>query len=103
MGYHAGRPIESVVYCFYKITFSKMEFYRQKMWFKYRDQVVSSLYSHRKPITTHDFSSAELKTQLTFLHLSRTYVSRFAGKVDTHLCECTMKEYIYFFNIEAGD
>ena len=80
-----------------------MEFYRQKMWFKYRDQVVSSLYSHRKPITTHDFSSAELKTQLTFLHLSRTYVSRFAGKVDTHLCECTMKEYIYFFNIEAGD
>ena len=80
-----------------------MEFYRQKMWFKYRDQVVSSLYSHRKPITTHDFSSAELKTQLTFLHLSRTYVSRFAGKVDTHLCECTMKEYIFFFNIEAGD
>ena len=22
MGYHAGKPIESVVYCFYKITLS---------------------------------------------------------------------------------
>ena len=25
VGYHAGKPIESVVYCFYKITFSRME------------------------------------------------------------------------------
>ena len=23
MGYHAGKPIESMVYCFYKITLSK--------------------------------------------------------------------------------
>ena len=25
VGYHAGKPIESVVYCFYKITFCKKE------------------------------------------------------------------------------
>ena len=25
VGYHAGKPIESVVYCFYKITLSKTE------------------------------------------------------------------------------
>ena len=25
MGYHAGKPIESVVYCLYKITLSKTE------------------------------------------------------------------------------
>ena len=28
VGYHAGKPIESVVYCFYKITFNKMESFR---------------------------------------------------------------------------
>ena len=26
VGYQAGKPIESVVYCFYKITLSKTEF-----------------------------------------------------------------------------
>ena len=28
VGYHAGKPIESVVYCFYKITFSRRESFR---------------------------------------------------------------------------
>ena len=28
VGYHAGKPIESVVYCFYKITFNRMESFR---------------------------------------------------------------------------
>ena len=28
VGYHAGKPIESVVYCFYKISFSRMESFR---------------------------------------------------------------------------
>ena len=28
VGYHAGKPIERVVYCFYKITFSRMESFR---------------------------------------------------------------------------
>ena len=28
VGYHAGKPIETVVYCSYKITFSRMESFR---------------------------------------------------------------------------
>ena len=28
VGYHTGKPIESVVYCFYKITLSRMESFR---------------------------------------------------------------------------
>ena len=28
VGYHASKPIESVVYCFYKITFSRTESFR---------------------------------------------------------------------------
>ena len=32
MGYHAGKPIESVVYCFYKITFYKT---KKKVFYKF--------------------------------------------------------------------
>ena len=43
VGYHAGKPIESVVYYFYKITFIRTEPFTKKMWFWYRDQAMYSL------------------------------------------------------------
>ena len=40
VGYHAGKPLERVVYCFYKITLSKTESYsRQKKWCQMPDSI----------------------------------------------------------------
>ena len=110
-GYHAGNPIASVVYCFYKITFSRTESFSKKCGFStvIKSYLLSKVIISQSCLTIYSAELSQNSVECQFSqttnsstskhefcnHYMITYESCFTGKVSTFSCERTMKEYVH--------
>ena len=112
VGYHAGNPIASVVYCFYKITFSRTESFSKKCGFStvIKSYLLSKVIISQSCLTIYSAELSQNSVECQFSqttnwaalqntsfcnHYMITYESCFTGKVSTFSCERTLKEYVH--------